>query len=55
MKNISSDKLTTIKLMGIISIAEKHGIDGNDTIDVIIYAMENNICPFEAFKKAFFE
>jgi len=47
--------MNTLVALLLISIAEIKGIDIDDTIEVIWYAIDNNLDPIVEFRKAFYK
>lgn len=52
---MESPSLRSLIYITLLEIAKKKGIDENDTIEVIIYSIENRLNPVEEFRKAFFK
>ena len=46
--------MNTLIYITLLAIANKNGIDENDTIEVIKYSIKNNLNPVDEFRKAFY-
>jgi hypothetical protein len=46
--------MNTLIYLTLLAIAKQKGIDENDTIEVILYSIENGLNPVEEFRKAFY-